>query len=262
MFYELYGMIKNQIIIITGGSGLLGSVFAKNIAKHGGLSIIADINHEAAVKVSNDIQAEYPGRAEAIKIDITDKNSVSNLIDEAKKKFGHIDAVINNAYPRNSNYGSKFEEVTYGDFCENINLHLGGYFLVAQQFGIFFRSQGWGNIINISSIYGEIAPRFKIYKETSMTVPVEYACIKSSIIHLTHYMAQYYKGNNIRINCLSPGGILNNQPGSFTEAYNAYCNKKGMLLPDDIVGALLFLLSNSSEYITGQNIIVDDGFSL
>jgi NAD(P)-dependent dehydrogenase (short-subunit alcohol dehydrogenase family) len=255
-------MIKNQVIVITGGSGLLGSVFAKNIAIHGGLSIIADINYKAAEKVTNDIQVEYPGKAEAIELDITDKNSVLNSINEAKKKFGRIDAVINNAYPHNSNYGCKLEEVTYSDFCENTNLHLGGYFLVAQQFGIFFKSQGWGNIINISSIYGVIAPRFEIYKKTSMTMPIEYACIKSSIIHLTHYLAQYYKGNNIRVNSISPGGIFNNQPGTFIEAYNGYCNKKGMLLPDDIVGTLLFLLSNSSEYITGQNIIVDDGFSL
>jgi len=255
-------MIKNQVIVITGGSGLLGSVFAKNIAKHGGLSIIADINYKTAEKVSNDIQAEYPGKAEAIELDITDKNSVLNSINEAKKKFGRIDAVVNNAYPHNSNYGCKLEEVTYSDFCENTNLHLGGYFLVAQQFGIFFKSQGWGNIINISSIYGVIAPRFEIYKKTSMTMPIEYACIKSSIIHLTHYFAQYYKGKNIRVNCISPGGIFNNQPGTFIEAYKGYCNKKGMLLPDDIVGTLLFLLSNSSEYITGQNIIVDDGFSL
>ena len=177
-------------------------------------------------------------------------------------EFSKIDALVNNAYPRNKNYGRKFEDVTYEDFCENVNMHLGGYFLMMQQFAEHFKKQGHGNIINIASIYGVIAPRFDIYDNTDMTMPVEYAAIKSAIIHLTKYVAKYYKGYNIRVNCISPGGIYNNQPEPFIKSYNEYALNRGILDSSDITGILLFLLSNESKYINGQNIIVDDGWTL
>jgi NAD(P)-dependent dehydrogenase (short-subunit alcohol dehydrogenase family) len=255
-------MIKNKIIVITGGAGLLGKAFSRNIAANDGIVIIADINEGLAQNLADEICLKNPGKAEAHKLDISKKDSILCLINYAQKKYGRIDAVINSAYPRNSNYGCKLEDVTYESFSENINMHLGGYFLVSQQFGIFFKSQKAGNIINLGSIYGSIAPRFELYKNTSMTMPVEYACIKSSIIHLTRYFAQYFKGENIRVNCISPGGIFDNQPSEFTKAYESHCNQKGMLDANDIFGTLLFLLSDSSKYITGQDIIVDDGFSL
>jgi NAD(P)-dependent dehydrogenase (short-subunit alcohol dehydrogenase family) len=144
----------------------------------------------------------------------------------------------------------------------NVDSHLGGYFLVAQQFCMAFKAQGHGNLINMSSIYGSMAPRFEVYEGTPMTMPVEYAAIKSAVVHLTRYFAQYFKGHGIRVNCLSPGGIRDNQPADFLAAYNARCASKGMLAPEDVVGALLFLLSDESRYINGQNILVDDGFSI
>ena len=141
-------------------------------------------------------------------------------------------------------------------------MNLGGYFLTSQQFIDYFKQQGNGNIINISSIYGVVTPRFEIYKDTDMTTPIEYAAIKSALINLTKYMSKYFKGSNIKFNSVSLGGILNNQPQSFLSAYKSYCNDKGMLDPEDINGVIIFLLSNSSRYINGQNIVIDDGFTL
>lgn len=255
-------MLNDKIIVVTGGAGFLGRSFVSAIADHGGTAVIADIDIEATNRLAEQISSSYAGRVLAVKLDITNKASVCNLIAKVKDKYGRIDAIVNNAYPRNRNYGRKLEEVTYADFCENTSLHLGGYFLVAQQFGLYFRAQGAGNIINMSSIYGTIAPRFEVYAGTPMTMPVEYAAIKSAIIHLSRYFAQYFKGDNIRVNSLSPGGILDNQPESFLKAYNTFCNGKGMLDPVDITGLLLFLLSDGSKYITGQNIVIDDGFHL
>ena len=224
--------------------------------------MIADLDYQASLELSKKLEAEFSERVAAVPIDITSKSSICSAIEIIKEKFGRIDAVVNNAYPRNSNYGNKLEFVTYGDFCENTSIHLGGYFLVAQQFALFFRKQGGGNIINMSSIYGTLAPRFEVYEGTGMTMPVEYAAIKSSIIQLTRYFAQYFKNENIRVNCLSPGGILDKQPQEFIDAYNSYCNGKGMLDPKDISAALIFLLSDASRYITAQNLVVDDGYSL
>jgi len=255
-------MLNNKIIVVTGGAGFLGRAFVRAIVDQRGTAVVADIDGKASKSVAEEVTLNYPGQVIAATLDITDKDSVCTLITKINEKYGRIDAVVNNAYPRNKNYGRKIEDVTYFDFCENASLHLGGYFLIAQQFALFFKAQGGGNIVNMSSIYGSIAPRFEVYAGTAMTMPVEYAVIKSAVEHMTRYFARYFKGDHIRVNSLSPGGILNEQPDVFLQAYNAHCNEKGMLNPIDIVGALVYLLSDGSKYMTGQNIIVDDGFTL
>ena len=189
-------------------------------------------------------------------------NPPTTIISYLDKKYGKIDALVNNAYPRNSNYGKHFFDVSHKDFVENLGLNLGGYFTTSQVFSKYFKRQGYGNIVNISSIYGVIAPKFYLYKDTSMTMPVEYSVIKSGLIHLTKYMAKYFKGMNIRVNTISPGGILDNQPESFLNKYNDSCSTVGMLDKKDLNGTLVYLLSDMSKYVNGQNIIIDDGFIL
>lgn len=255
-------LLDNKLVVVTGGAGLLGRSFVRAIAAAGGRAVIADVSFEAANNLVEELVREFPARVHAASLDITSKDSVCALIGSLQEHFGTIDAVVNNAYPRNKNYGRRLEEVTYEDFCANVDSHLGGYFLVAQQFCMAFKAQGHGNLVNISSIYGSMAPRFAVYEGTPMTMPVEYAAIKSAVVHLTRYFAQYFKGNGIRVNCVSPGGILANQPADFLAAYNAHCASKGMLAPEDVVGALLYLLSDESRYMTGQNLFVDDGFSI
>lgn len=254
--------LESKVIVVTGGAGTLGRIFARAIAANGATAIVADVDREAAANATRDVLADYPGRAEPALLDITHRESITNLIRSVQDQHGRLDAVVNNAYPRNRNYGRKLEEVTYEDFCENSNAHLGGYFLVMQQFALHFRVQGGGNIINMSSIYGIMAPRFEVYADTAMTMPVEYAAIKSAIVHLTRYFAQYFKQDGLRVNCISPGGIRNAQPESFLQKYDAHCGHKGMLDAQDITGTLLFLLADASKHVTGQNIVVDDGFSL
>ena len=251
-------MLKNKVIVVTGGAGAIGQCFVRGISERGGITIVADINLEAAKLVMQDCA----GQTEATHLDITNKDSIKALITDLMQRYGHIDALVNNAYPRNKNYGKKLEDVTYADFCDNVNMHLGGYFLVAQQFCLAFKDQGYGNVVNISSIYGSMAPRFEIYEETPMTMPVEYAAIKSAIEHLTRYFAQYFKGTGIRLNTLSPGGILAGQPTNFLAAYKKHCASKGLLDANDLVGGLIFLLSDESIFMNGQNLIVDYAFSL
>jgi len=256
-------MLRNKVIIITGGAGLLGRSFVRCVAEHGGIAVIADINKKTGSKLLRDLQsASLNKEGMFIELDITSKESIISMIEALHNKYDRIDALVNNAYPRNQNYGRKFEEVTYEGFCQNVSVHLGGYFLASQQLAQYFKKQRFGSIINIASIYGVIAPRFSIYENSAITMPVEYAAIKSAIIHLTKYMAQYFKGSSIRVNCISPGGILDGQPEEFLLRYNKLAATKGMLDPKDLQGTLLFLLSDMSVFINGQNIIVDDGWTL
>ena len=256
-------MLKNKVVVITGGAGLIGKEFVHAVIEQNGIAIIADINEEIGDKIKDTLSHELNTKQiDFVKLDITSKESLQNAIAHLDQKYGKIDALVNNAYPRNKNYGKHFFDVEYADFAENISLNLGGYFLASQQFARYFQTQGYGNIVKISSVYGLIAPKFEIYEHTPMTVPVEYAAIKSGLIHLTRYMAKYFKGMNIRVNALSPGGIFDHQPEPFLENYRKQCLNKGMLDKSDLKGTLVYLLSDMSQYVNGQNIIVDDGFTL
>lgn len=256
-------MLKNKIVVITGGAGLIGKEFVKAVVEHDGIAIIADINEDIGQRVKNDLIKELnSSNIDFVKLDITSKISLQECIKYLDKKYAKIDALVNNAYPRNKNYGRHFFDVEYSDFVENTGLNLGGYFTASQQFAEYFKIQEHGNIINISSIYGVVAPKFEVYENTPMTMPVEYAAIKSGLIHLTKYMAKYFKGMNIKVNTLSPGGIFDNQPQEFLDKYKKECSSKGMLDKSDLKGTLIYLLSDMSKYVNGQNIVVDDGFSL
>ena len=257
-------MLRNKVVVLTGGAGLLGREFCQAIVAEGGRCVIADLDdargRELASRLSN--QGPDAHGATYVRTDINDATSLEALLEDVVRKFGHIDALVNNAYPRNARYGRKFEHVTRDDFCENTALHLGGYFLVCQKFVAHFRTQGHGNIVNVASVYGFLAPRFEIYRGTDMTMPVEYAVIKAGVLQLTRYLARYLAGEGIRINSISPGGIEDGQPESFQLAYRAHSLGKGMLGSGDVSGTLLFLLSDQSRYVNGQNLVVDDGFSL
>ena len=255
-------ILNNKVIVVTGGAGLLGKEFIREILTNGGTAILTDIKISLAKNFIDKMKIEYPDNFYARNMDITNKSSIISLIKDVSKRYKGIDCLVNNAYPKNKNYGKQMEDVSYKDFSENISAHVGGYFLTSQRFGAFFKNHNGGNIINIGSIYGTLAPRFELYKNTEMTTPVEYVAIKASVIQLTKYFAQYFKKDNIRVNCLSPGGIQDNQPKSFISAYNSFCSEKGMLDPRDVANTLIFLLSDSSKFITGQNLIIDDGFTL
>jgi len=256
-------MLNKKVIVITGAAGLIGKALIKTCLEYGAIVIATDVN-EYALDQLLDHETFVGFRASLFcqKLDITDKFSIQKVIQKVVDQHGLIYAIVNNAYPRNAAFGKKLEDVNYDDFNENINLNVGGYFLVMQQFCIFFKRQGHGIILNMASIYGVIPPRFSVYDGTSMTMPVEYAAIKSSIINLTKYFAQYYKKTGIRINALSPGGVLDGQPDAFLSQYNDHCSSKGMLDPEDVAKAAAYLISEGAAYIQGQNFIIDDGYSL
>lgn len=254
-------MVDGQVVVVTGAAGTIGAPVCAAIAEAGGVPIVTDIDIHSAEGVAEGIR--HSGfLASAAFLDITDPDATDALIADIRQLYGHVDAVINNAYPRSPNYGRPLEDVGFGDFCESLTLHLGGYFNVSQRFGIAFREQGHGSILNIASIYGLFAPDFGLYAGTGMTMPVEYAAAKAGIVNLTRYFAEYYKPYGVRCNALAPGGLRAQQPQAFVDRYAARCGPRGLLEPQDLTGSVLFLLSDASQAITGQIIVVDDGWSL
>ena len=154
------------------------------------------------------------------------------------------------------------QDINQSNLNKDLSMQLGGAIIFSQIILKYFVEQNKGNLIHISSIFGIQAPKFHHYEGTTMTSPIEYGAIKSGIISITKWLAKYYKNQNIRVNCISPGGILDNQPNSFLDKYRESCTNIGMLNADDLVSTISLLLSSKSRAINGQNIIIDDGWSL
>jgi NAD(P)-dependent dehydrogenase (short-subunit alcohol dehydrogenase family) len=253
-------LLKNKTALVVGAAGLLGNAIVSSIIKEGGRVIAADIDIEALKPLSKKFSVD---QLIIIELDITCKESIASVFQSIDDSWGGIDGAVNTAYPRNVNYGRKVFDVTFEDFSENLGLHLGGYFLFMQQCAAYAKDKSAPfSLVSLSSIYGLMAPRFEIYDGTMMTVPVEYAAIKSALLHLNTYFTSFMKGTGFRANSVSPGGLLDNQDEKFLKKYNKHCMKKGMLNPEDITGAVNFLLSDLSQYMSGQNLVVDDGFSI
>lgn len=244
-------LLKDKIIIVTGGSGLIGKAILEDITKKGGLAINADIN------VKTDL-----GKRE-INVDITSQKSVTDGISQIDKCFGKIDGLVNNAYPRTKDWGTKFEDIDFTSWQENVNIQMNSTFYFCQQVLKIMTKQSFGSIVNMGSIYGVVGNDFTLYEEYRGTSPAAYAAIKGGVINLTRYLASYYGPHNIRINCVSPGGILDekNQHPSFIKRYNGKVPMRRMGNPDDIAPAVSFMLSDEAKYITGQNLIVDGGWT-
>ena len=238
---------------------MLGQQIFGEIIEQNGRVLATDTDIDKADKLFDSFS---PDQIQFTSMDICDADSIDYAIGVGLKKFGSVDACVNSAYPRTANWGAPFETLKIEDIQENLKLQLGGAILLSQRMMKYFVSQGHGNFVHISSIQGIAAPKFEHYEGTSMTSPIEYSAVKSGIISMTRWLAKFYKNKNIRVNCVCPGGILDQQPVSFLEKYRASCTSKGMLDPVDVTGAVLFLLSESSKYINGQNIVIDDGWTL
>ena len=247
--------LEGKVIVITGACGLLGKSFVNACLSENAFVVLADLENEMNKEFIKTLPAE---KILFVATDITKTESVKNLIETTVKRFLKIDVVVNNAYPRNKNYGNKLEDVSADSFNENITMHLGAYYSCMKEFSTFFSKQGFGQVVSMGSIYGVVPPRFEIYDNTPMTMPVEYAAIKSAIIHLTKYFAAYYKEKNIRFNCLSPGGIFNHQPEEFVKKYEVYAP---MLKTSDVTEKLIEILSETEKFKNGENIVVDNGWS-
>lgn len=254
-------LLENKTILVAGAGGLLGTRLVAALLKQGAHVIAADIHVEAMCERLASLGVDLQDtKLSCCELDVTKEENVKAFFNQQTQQ---IDGAVNATYPRNKTYGKHFFDVSLESFNENLSLHLGSAFLFTQQSAAYFkRQQQPFSLVNISSIYGMIAPKFEIYNNTPMTMPVEYAAIKSAIQHLNKYIVSYVNDSRFRINCVSPGGIYDHQLEAFLQAYKNKTHGAGMLDVLEIIGSIMFLLSDQAKYVTGQNIVVDDGFSL
>jgi NAD(P)-dependent dehydrogenase (short-subunit alcohol dehydrogenase family) len=241
--------LEDKIIIVTGGNGLLGREIIKQVVKEGAICINVDINHDTTSNLSS------------INCDITDSESIRRCIKKVFEYHGRIDGLVNNAYPRTKDWGAKFESIPLTSWQRNIDWQLNSYFYFCQVVAEQMIKHKSGSIINMASIYGVVGPDFSIYEETNMTLPAAYSAIKGGLINFTRYLASYLGNHQIRVNAVSPGGIFNNQSYDFVKKYEKKVPLGRMGTPQDIAPSVVFLLSEDAKYITGQNLIVDGGWT-
>lgn len=246
----------NKNIIIAGAGGYVGWSLVEKLLNNNFNIYAIDINFSDKQK----LQASNLGQSLfLIEADLCNEADIKKIILDIKV----IDGVVNCSYPRGPDYGKDFFNIPIDSLNKNINMHINSFFILTREIvKYFYENKKTISVINFASIYGTTTPKFDIYKNENFTMPIEYAFVKNSIISLSKYTSALIKDSKFRINTISPGGIFNNHSPEFVKKYSKYTRGKGMIDKHDVSGSVLFLLSDDSFYISGQNIIIDDGFSL
>lgn len=254
--------LTGKVAIITGGAGKLGMEYAEILSGAGACVVIADINGKLAREKAEYIAKKNRIEALGIQVDISDKKSVERMVEETIKKFKKIDILINNAAIQTKNFFACFEDYPLEDWEKVISVNLTGTFLCSQAAGREMLKQGGGVIVNIASIYGIVAPDKRIYGNSGINTPAVYSASKAGIIGLTKYLAAYWADKNIRVNSITPGGVFDNQDPEFVRKYSNRTPMGRMANKKELRGAILYLVSDASSYVTGHNLIVDGGLSI
>jgi len=262
--------LVGKVAIVTGGAGTLGYHFCSGLADAGAKVAVVDINLVEAVKVAASINEHYAGRAVAFECDVTSEDSVIKMVQNVLNIFGEINILHNNAAGKSNDldaFFANFEDYDLNQWKEIMGTNLDGMFLVAKHVGKVMKEQGQGGtIIQTSSIYGVMGPDQRIYEGSyylgrKINTPAIYSASKAGVIGLTKYLATYWAKDGIRVNAITPGGVESGQNDIFKQNYSNRIPMARMAKPEEIVGALIYLASDASSYMTGQNLIVDGGLS-
>jgi NAD(P)-dependent dehydrogenase (short-subunit alcohol dehydrogenase family) len=267
--FELIG----RVAIVTGAAGMLGRQYAMTLLEAGARVVLADINADAAGEAAREVMGEAGGTALAWGVDISQPDQVSRMVSETVQRWGRIDILVNNAAidPKFDTSVAGQQSIAFEDYPldlwqRSLDVNLTGAFLCAQAVGKVMVRQSSGVMVNISSTYGLVAPDQRLYRrdsdaEQTLFKPVSYAVTKAGIAHLTRYLAAYWGAKNIRVNTLTPGGVRSAQDDEFVQKYSARTPLGRMADKNELCGALLFLVSDASSYMTGANLVVDGGWT-
>jgi NAD(P)-dependent dehydrogenase (short-subunit alcohol dehydrogenase family) len=265
--------LAGRVAIITGGGGLLGRYHAEAIAEAGGIAVLADIDPDRAASAARDVAGAGGGRAMAHPVDVTSKTSVAALLDRVAGELGRVDILINNAAANpkvedaDQRAWQRFEQFPLDLWESDLAVGLTGVFLCSQIVGGFMSTHGGGVIVNVASTLGLVSPDQRIYRrpgvadDEQMVKPATYSAIKGGVINLTRYLATYWADARVRVNAISPGGVHNGQDEQFIKNYSSRVPLGRMAEPHEYKGAILFLCSDASSYMTGANLVIDGGWT-
>lgn len=263
--------LQGKVAIVTGALGLLGKQHCRALAEAGTSVVVTDLDEHMTVTFAAELQEQYGHGTLGLAADITAQDSVEHLHRAAIGRFGKVDVLVNNAAVDDVFKGTSAEIIRFENYSlelwrRSIDVNLTGTFLCSQIIGSEMARRGSGSIVNIASTYGVVAPDQSLYKrpdgsQTFFKSPA-YPATKAAVISLTKYLAGYWGREGVRVNCLSPGGVENSQENYFIRNYSARTPLGRMAKPDDYKGAIVFLASDASNYMTGANLVVDGGWTV
>jgi NAD(P)-dependent dehydrogenase (short-subunit alcohol dehydrogenase family) len=262
--------LTGKTAIVTGGAGILGHRFCHGLAEFGAQVVVADLRQEEAQALAGELEQTYGRGALGVGCDVSDEESVQELVRRTVERFGRIDVLHNNAASKSADLNAFFapvEEYSLAEWRRVMSVNLDGLFLVAKAVGGRMKDQGTGgSIIQTSSIYGIVASDKRIYEGSSyldrqISNPPVYSASKAGVVGLTRYLAAYWGDASIRVNALVPGGVESGQNDVFKQRYSARVPLGRMARGEEMVGALIYLASDASSYVTGQTLIVDGGLT-
>ena len=264
--------LANRNVLITGGTGILGRVFVRGLLDNGANVALVDIDSSQIQAVQNELKNLYPQqKVIGYCCDVSNEPDIERLIKQVTSDFHEIHVLHNNAATKTKDlnrFFDPFEDYQIETWREVMSVNIDGMFLMAKHVGKHMLKNGIkGSIIQTASIYGVVAPDQRIYEgsqymDRAINTPAVYSASKAAVIGLTHHLSTYWARNGIRVNTLTPGGIQSGQNGVFQEKYSSRVPMNRMGQPNELVGALVFLASDASSYITGQNIVIDGGLSV
>lgn len=264
--------LSEKVGVIIGGAGKMGQQFAGVLAEAGSQVILADQKEELIEQTLQNIKCNKKKNISEFKCDVSSEESVKKLFDFVNQNFGRLDFLINNAMAKPNNYYQTFEEYSLETWKEVLDINLTGAFLSCREAVPLMKKSGGGSIVMTSSIYGVVSPDQRLYKDCtpgknpygtsfSLNTPGVYSASKGGLISFSKYLATLLAPENIRVNVLIPGGVFDGQEESFHQAYKEKTPMNRMATWSDFNGAILFLVSSASRYMTGSNLIIDGGWT-
>ena len=266
---KLFSM-EGRLVVVAGGAGQIGFSVCEILADAGANVVIADIDVEmAANKIAQLSDKTYSKRLFPYLLDVSDVDSIPAFFETITQKFGNLSGLVNSFHYKgntrkldtSSNFFAGFEDYPLEAWEKVHDINLKGSFLMSQKAIPYMKANGGGVIVNFSSTYGNVSANKSIYGNSGINSPVAYATSKAAIINLTRYIATHMAEHHIRANVLSPGGVFNNQSEEFLTNYTNLTPLNRMAVASDYQGAVLYLLSDASAYMTGANLIVDGGWT-
>jgi NAD(P)-dependent dehydrogenase (short-subunit alcohol dehydrogenase family) len=271
MKYKSLFNLTGKNAIVTGGCGILGEHFCKALSEFGANVAVVDINEEKAKELASTIQEDYDTRVIGIYCDVSKPDSVTEMVSKVVEEYGNIHILHNNAASKSADleaFFADFEDYSIDEWRKIMSVNIDGMFLVAQVVGKHMvENEIRGSMVQTSSIYGILASDKRIYEGShylglQISNPAVYSTSKAGVVGLTRYLASYWGDKGIRVNALLPGGVESGQNETFKLKYSARVPLGRMAQGYEMAGALVYLVSDASSYVTGQCIIVDGGLSV
>lgn len=266
--YQDIFRIDGKVAVVTGGIGILGKGYCVALAEMGAKVVVSDLNAELCKSLAQEIEHRTGACSFGLSVNLAEQVSVRDWANRILDKFGQVDILLNNAAAKPEGFFKPLDEYALKTWNEVMAVNLTGIFLTVRELGPAMAARLSGTIINVASIYGIVGPDQRIYEGSwyeslggAINTPLAYSASKSAVIGLSRHLATYWGAHNVRVNCLVPGGVESGQNDEFRSRYSARVPLGRMARADEMVGAVLFLASDASSYITGHVLVVDGGLT-